>query len=89
VNAKRSPRPAGEPEPFPLRPGEAHVELQALLKAAGACESGGEAKHAIQGGGARVNGEVETRRSRRLVAGDRVAFGGRAWRVVAADRMPG
>jgi ribosome-associated protein len=83
VSARRDPRPRGEPTAFPLAPGEAHVELQALLKAAGACESGGEAKHAIQGGAVRVNDAVETRRSRKLVPGDRVAYGGRAWRVTA------
>jgi ribosome-associated protein len=84
VSTKRDERPRGEPEPFPLGVGEAHVELQQLLKAVGACESGGEAKHAIQDGRARVNGAVETRRSRKLVPGDLVAYDGRRWRVAAS-----
>jgi ribosome-associated protein len=38
--------------------------------------SGGEAKHLIQNGKVLVNGEVETRRSRKLRAGDSVTFNG-------------
>jgi ribosome-associated protein len=37
--------------------------------------SGGEAKVVIQGGEVRVNGEVETRRARRLKEGDVVEVG--------------
>jgi ribosome-associated protein len=37
--------------------------------------SGGEAKVVIQGGVVRVNGEVETRRGRRLKEGDVVEVG--------------
>ena len=76
-------RPHGEPLPFALALGATHVELQSLLKASGACDSGGEAKHAVQDGRALVNGEVETRRSRKLVPGDLVTFDGRTWRVMA------
>ena len=73
-----------EPDAFPLRTGEPHVELQQLLKATGGADSGGGAKVAIQGGDVRVNGVVERRRSRKLVVGDVVAHSGRSWRVVAA-----
>ena len=59
---------------FALR-GE-HIELAALLKAAGLASSGGEAKALIVGGGVRVNGEVDTRRARKLRVGDEVAVGG-------------
>lgn len=72
------------PTPFPLRTGEAAIELQQLLKAVGAFDTGGSAKVEIQSGRVRVGGVVETRRSRRLVPGDVVAFGGRSWRVEAA-----
>lgn len=52
------------------------IRLGQLLKLAGLVETGGEAKLRIQEGEARVNGTVETRRGRQLVAGDRVEFGG-------------
>ena len=35
------------------------IKLDALLKFAGLCETGGEAKELIQGGAVKVNGEVE------------------------------
>ena len=54
-----------------------HIRLGQLLKLADLVDSGAEAKHLIQGGGVRVNGEVEIRRGRKLVAGDRVECGGR------------
>ena len=58
---------------FPLR-GD-HIALDALLKATGLASSGGGAKILIAGGGVRVNGEIETRRGRKLRAGDRVTVG--------------
>ena len=64
---------------------EAFVELGALLKFAGVCESGGEAKHFVQSGSARVNGEVEVRRGRKLVAGDRVEARGKTILVAAGS----
>jgi ribosome-associated protein len=65
---------------FPLR-GE-HITLDALLKASGIVNSGGAAKGLIAGGGVRVNGEAETRRGRKLRAGDEVVLG--ALRIVIA-----
>ncbi len=47
------------------------VKLGDLLKIVYAM-SGGEAKRWVQDGRVRVNGEVDTRRGRRLRAGDRV-----------------
>ena len=38
------------------------IKLDALLKFAGLCETGGEAKELIQGGAVKVNGEVCTMR---------------------------
>lgn len=52
------------------------IELAALLKWAQVATSGGEAKQMIQAGRVRVNGEVERRRSRRLVPDDRVEING-------------
>jgi ribosome-associated protein len=51
------------------------MTLGQALKAADLVGSGGEAKVVIQGGVVRVNGEVETRRGRRLKEGDVVEVG--------------
>ena len=67
---------------FPLR-GD-HITLDALLKASGLATSGGAAKVLITEGGVRVNGEPETRRGRKLRAGDEVLFGERRVRVQGA-----
>ena len=58
---------------FELR-GE-HITLDALLKACGLAGSGGAAKGLIVAGEVRVNGQAETRRGRKLRAGDEVALG--------------
>ncbi len=63
------------------------IRLGQFLKLAGLVESGAEAKPAVQQGLVRVNGEVETRRGRRLVVGDVVELGDRAVRV--ADESGG
>ncbi len=46
------------------------IKLDQFLKLQGAAETGGEAKRLIQSGRVRVNGELETHRSRRLAQGD-------------------
>jgi len=71
-----------EPKPFALR-GD-HIALDALLKATGLAESGGAAKSLIQEGRVRVNGEPETRRGRKLRAGDEVLLGDARVRIAAA-----
>lgn len=50
------------------------IRLDQLLKLADLVGSGGEAKVLIQDGLVSVNGEVETRRGRKLLPGDRVEF---------------
>jgi ribosome-associated protein len=50
--------------------------LGQALKASNLVGSGGEAKVLIQGGEVRVNGEVETRRGRKLQRGDVVEVSG-------------
>jgi ribosome-associated protein len=52
------------------------IELCQFLKFAGLTESGGRAKQAISEGAVLLNGEVETRKRRKLAAGDRVTFAG-------------
>jgi ribosome-associated protein len=75
---------ASTPTPFVLR-GD-HITLDALLKATGMASSGGEAKSQIVSGGVQVNGSVETRRGRKLRAGDVVAAAGQ--QVVMAPPLP-
>lgn len=53
----------------------AGMTLGQALKAAGVVGTGGEAKVLIQTGGVRVNGEVETRRGRKLASGDVIEVG--------------
>jgi len=52
------------------------ITLGQALKAAAIVGTGGEAKIVIQSGEVLVNGEVETRRGRRLEEGDVIAVGG-------------
>jgi ribosome-associated protein len=54
---------------------DAGITLGQALKASDLVGSGGEAKVLIQTGDVLVNGEVETRRGRRLVPGDVVEVG--------------
>ncbi|MBN1400911.1 MAG: RNA-binding S4 domain-containing protein [Anaerolineae bacterium] len=51
------------------------IRLDQFLKWMGLVRSGGEAKYLIQDGQVQVNGETETRRSRKLHPGDRVTLG--------------
>ena len=55
---------------FHLRAGEEFIRLGQVLKAAGFVENGGQAKEVIQDGFVSVNGEVETRRGRKLYPND-------------------
>lgn len=55
---------------------EEFIKLGQALKAAGLVESGVEAKEVIQEGLVTVNGEVDTRRGRKLYVGDQVVFDG-------------
>lgn len=51
------------------------IELYKLLKFEGLVASGAEAKNAIARGEVLVNGEVETRKRKKIVSGDVVEFG--------------
>jgi len=53
------------------------MKLDQFLKWCGLVATGGEAKHLVQAGEVRVNGQLETRRGRQLRPGDRVELGGR------------
>ena len=53
---------------------EEFIKLGQAIKAAGLVESGVEAKKVIKDGLVEVNGEIETRRGRKLYEGDTVSF---------------
>ena len=53
---------------------EPFIKLDQFLKWQGIVQTGGEAKLRIKDGEIAVNGEVETRRGRKLVEGDRVTI---------------
>ena len=60
------------------------IRLDQFLKLACAVAAGGEAKQRVQSGEVMVNGEVETRRGRKLRYGDAVQIGERVFRVATA-----
>jgi len=51
------------------------VELYKILKFEGMVATGGEAKMVISEGLVVVNGKVETRKRKKIVAGDTIEFG--------------
>ena len=62
------------PPPEPLR-------LDHFLKLSAESGTGGQAKLMIQSGEVKVNGEIETRRRRKLAVGDVVEVGGKKFSV--------
>ena len=59
-----------------LREQDEFIKLGQAVKVAGLVESGVEAKEVIQQGRVSVNGEVDTRRGRKLYAGDVAEYNG-------------
>lgn len=57
------------------------ITLSDALKLSGLADTGGQAKLLIQSGQVKVNGEVETRRKRRLHPGDSIEVGGEVFEV--------
>jgi ribosome-associated protein len=55
--------------------------LDQFLKLSSIAQTGGHAKVLIQGGEVKVNGEVETRRRRKLAPDDVVEVGDQTWLV--------
>jgi ribosome-associated protein len=66
----------GAPRTVPVS--ESPIELCQFLKFGGLAESGGQAKKAIGDGLVLLNGAVETRKRKKLSAGDTVSFGGQS-----------
>ena len=60
------------------------IKLDALLKFSGLCETGGEAKNAVQDGLMKYNGEVCTMRGKKVRPGDQVEFDGAVIEVTGA-----
>jgi ribosome-associated protein len=58
------------------------IELYKLLKLEGLAASGGEAKSIIANGLVRLNGQIETRKRKKVLAGDVVEFDSAEYRVV-------
>ncbi len=65
-----------------------HITLDALLKATQIAQSGGHAKILITDGEVRVDGEIETRRGRKVRAGQRVEAVGVRVNVIQAPDGP-
>lgn len=57
------------------------IKLGQALKLAGLVESGVDAKFVIQDGLVKVNGEIDTRRGKKLIVGDMVEYDGQAFKV--------
>ena len=64
-----------------IRLRDEYIKLGQALKATGMVESGVEAKEVIQEGLVMVNGEIDTRRGRKLYGGDVVLFDGEEIRI--------
>ena len=56
--------------------GKEVIRLDQFMKIQSMVGTGGQAKLVIQGGEVLVNGEVETRRKKKLKQGDKVTFNG-------------
>ena len=67
--------PSSLPRPVTVR--ALPIELCQFLKFSGLAESGGAAKQAIAEGRVTVNGALETRTRKQLLAGDKVTFEGK------------
>ena len=63
------------------------VELYKILKFEGVSESGGAAKQAIADGLVSVNGEVETRKRKKISAGDHIQVSGQSIEVVGKSEQ--
>lgn len=58
------------------------IALYQILKLEALVSSGGEAKVAIDDGRVLVNGEVETRRRKKIIAGDIVEFEKQQFKII-------
>lgn len=61
------------------------IKLGQAMKLAGLADEGVDAKFQIQEGNVKVNGEVDTRRGKKLYVGDVFSFGGTDVKVERAE----
>jgi len=64
------------------------VELFKILKFEALVSSGGEAKTVIDEGLVELNGEVETRRRKKIVSGDVIEFSGEVLLIKYVPKKP-
>ena len=62
------------------------VELFIILKFESLVGSCGEAKFVISEGYVRLNGEVETRKRKKIVSGDTIEFNGETYRIHLSEQ---
>ena len=65
-----------------IRETDEFIKLGQALKKAGLVESGVEAKIVVQDGLVKVNGEIDTRRGKKLVPGDEGEYDGNTFKIV-------
>jgi ribosome-associated protein len=58
------------------------VELYKILKFEGLTDSGGMAKQVIADGQVSVNGEVETKKRKKIAAGDKIEYSGQSIQII-------
>ena len=59
------------------------IKLDSFLKWCGAASLGSVSKIYVQDGQVKVNGEVETRRGKKLTNGDTVEFEGKIYKIIS------
>ncbi|MCP4755781.1 MAG: RNA-binding S4 domain-containing protein [Proteobacteria bacterium] len=59
-----------------------YIELIKLLKAVGLCESGGEAKSVVTQSLVKLDGEIETRKKRKIRKGHIVEYDGHRVEII-------
>ena len=69
-------------ETVEIREGEEYIKLGQAIKKAGLVSSGVEAKIVIQNGEVMVDGEVDTRRGRKLFGGEVISFDGEEVKII-------
>ncbi len=62
------------------------VELYKILKFEGLVASGGEAKSVIDQGLVKVNGVTETRKRKKMMAGDQIQFAGQRYKLILQEK---
>ena len=68
---------------FRLRETDDYIKLGQLLKATGMSDSGSQAKDEILSGNIKVNGQIETRRGKKLREGDTVSLRDNTVKIVS------